>query len=97
MPPDWTTKTAAAQRSNSRSFFHLYREALRVRRTFAGSLRWLRSPRDVLVFERPSGLVSATNLSSSPVPLDLGDPILASTEMSGSVLPPDTTAWFLRL
>ena len=34
MPPDWATKTVAAQRANSRSFFHLYREALRQRRTW---------------------------------------------------------------
>jgi len=74
----------------------LYREALRRRRTFAGegSLRWHPSPDGVLVFERPSGLISATNLSPRPVPLDRRDPILASAEMSGAVLPPDTTAWF---
>jgi alpha-glucosidase len=96
MPADWATKTVAAQLTNSRSFFHLYREALRDRRKWPldGSLRWRRSPRDVLVLERPSGLISATNLSPAPVRLDLGEPILASAAMSGSMLPPDTTAWF---
>jgi alpha-glucosidase len=96
MPPDWAPKTAAAQSTDPQSFLHLYREALRRRRRFAGPLHWRPAPAGVLVFERPSGLISATNLSPSPVGLGLSDPILASAEMSGSVLPPDTTAWFAR-
>jgi alpha-glucosidase len=99
MPPDWATKTVAVQRSNPTSMLQLYRDALGQRRDRPpdGSIRWRPAKDGVLVFERPSGLISATNLTDEPARIALPDgaePVLASGEMDGATLPPDTSAWF---
>ena len=98
--PDWATLTASAQIADPGSMLQLYRDALRLRRDHPASesLRWRRSPAGVLVFDRPSGLIAATNLSAEPATIALpNDAVLAlaSGEVDGAVLPPDTSAWWL--
>jgi alpha-glucosidase len=70
---DWATKTVAVQRSNPKSMLQLYRDALGQRRDLPpdASIRWRPAPDGVLVFERPCGLISATNLTGEPVPIAL--------------------------
>jgi alpha-glucosidase len=79
----------------------LYRDALGQRREPPpdASIRWRPAEDGVLVFERPCGLISATNLTGEPVPIALPDgaeTVLASGELDGATLPPDTSAWFRR-
>ncbi|WP_189932710.1 glycoside hydrolase family 13 protein [Streptomyces sulfonofaciens] len=85
-----------AQDGVAGSTLELYRTALRLRRKLLGdeTLTWLPTPDDdVLHFARSSGWQSLTNLSSRSVPLPAGEVVLASSEMTGTRLPPDTTVW----
>lgn len=98
-PPDWATRTVAAQQADPDSTLSLYRRALRLRRQGLGRgpIDWPAPPTpEVLLFTRP-GLVCATNCGPAPVRLPgrYGDPVLASGELpEPGVLPADTTAWF---
>jgi alpha-glucosidase len=81
------------------SILNLYRSALRLRRAEPalgdGTLRWLPSTPDVLLFARNPGFVCAVNLSESPIaapaPAEL---LLASGPLTADgQIPPDTAAW----
>jgi alpha-glucosidase len=98
-PPEWATRTVAAQQADPDSTLSMYRAALRLRRERGlgrGPISWPEPPGpEVLVVARP-GLVCATNCGAEPVRLPNRDPVLASGELPGSgVLPPDTTGWFV--
>jgi alpha-glucosidase len=94
MPADWSALTVAAQQADPGSMLHLYREALRLRPRTDGLL-WHASPEEVLVFGRPPGLVCTANLGDRPVKLpEYGALVLSSDPVDGTVLPPDTTAWW---
>ena len=102
-PPSWASLSVASQLDDPSSTLHLYREALRLRRSRPelgdGPLTWLSSAEDdMLVFARPgpSTVVCAVNLGAMPVPVDLGVPLLASGPLAEGALPPDTAAWFVR-
>ncbi|WP_249417076.1 glycoside hydrolase family 13 protein [Streptomyces sp. TS71-3] len=84
-----------AQEGVEGSTLELYRSALRLRRKLLGdeTLTWVPAPDDVLHFVRSSGWHCLTNLSATSVPLPAGDVVLASSEVAGSNLPPDTTVW----
>ena len=74
------------------SFLELYREALRLRRTFTGPLTWHDSPADVLDLQR-DGVRSVVNLSGVPVPIPPGEVLLSSVDLPDGHLPPDTAVW----
>jgi alpha-glucosidase len=93
---DHTTERAL---SDTSSCWHLYREALHLRRSLPqlgeGPLRWLASPPEVLAFVRGDGLVCAVNFGSRPVPAPVtGSPLLASRPCPPGALPGNTAAWW---
>ncbi len=102
-PPAWADLAVDRQEGDLDSTLELYRSALGLRRS-AGrwrgrGLRWIDSPPGTLVFARGDELACAVNLSSRPVKLPYGEPMLASAPVTAarpghSVLPPDTAAWF---
>jgi alpha-glucosidase len=76
----------------------LYRQVLRLRRSepaFAGEgFAWLPSSENVLCYRRGADVTVVINASAHPVELPPYENILvASDELSGGVLPPDTSAW----
>jgi alpha-glucosidase len=99
-PPDWKELTAEAEQAQPGSVYALYREALRLRREVQalgdGEMQWLATSADVLAFARAPGFVCAVNLGAEPVTLpSYGRLVLASGPVDGTVLPPDTTAWWV--
>ncbi|WFB06050.1 glycoside hydrolase family 13 protein [Streptomyces sp. LX-29] len=99
--PEWfaehSTERAVA---DTRSFWHLYREGLHLRRSLPqlgeGTLRWLDSPPQVLAFVRGDGLVCAINFGTDPVPAPVpGAPLLASGDCPEGTLPGSTAAWWI--
>jgi len=100
-PSHWVEFTVEAEQRDPGSMLSLYRQMLRIRRSdpdLGGDrLRWLPSPDDVLAFQRGEGFVCVANLSRTPIELPAGAwVLLASTELTGGLLPSDATAW-LRL
>jgi len=99
-PADWRSLSVAAQTGDPASTLELYRTALRIRRAHPalgdGDLRWLPAPSpDVLVFARDPGFVCAVNMGAAPVPAPVpGAPLCASGPLDGTLLPPDTAAWW---
>ena len=98
-PADWGRYSVETQSGEPGSFLNLYREALRLRRELpalgAGSLRWLDSPADSLVFARDPGFVFAANLGETPIPRPAHTEVLLSTGplADDGTLPPDTATW----
>jgi alpha-glucosidase len=75
----------------------LYRRALALRRShpgfaFRGGLRWREAPAGILDFERGHGLRCVSNLSSAGFAVS-GRVLLASCELEGEVLAPDSCVW----
>lgn len=99
MPRGWAALTVEKQLADPGSTLAFFRRAfeLRSRRPEFGGLtvEWLDSPADSLVFHRSGGLVCVLNAGSRPIPLPEGQVLLASTEVSGGVLPPDAAAWLV--
>jgi len=58
----------------------------------AGAIEWLPSEEHVLAL-RNSGVTVLANTGSTPVPLPVGDVVLASGPVDGATLPGDTTVW----
>jgi alpha-glucosidase len=98
-----------AQEADPASMLHLYRAALRLRRSLPReeSLAWESDvDSDVLVFRRPAAghaqraprsrvsLVCAVNLGDEPVPTPAGEPLLLSGPLDDGLLPPDAAGWW---
>ncbi|GAB3826281.1 glycoside hydrolase family 13 protein [Dactylosporangium cerinum] len=90
--PDWSALAVSAQLGVPASFLELYREALRLRRTFTGPLTWHPSPADVLDFQR-ADLRCVVNLSAAAVAVPAGEVLLSSVDLAGGLLPPDAAVW----
>ncbi|MET9071318.1 glycoside hydrolase family 13 protein [Streptomyces sp. NPDC004232] len=87
--------------ADTRSFWHLYRDGLQLRRSLSqlgeGTLRWLDTPPGVLAFARGDDLVCAVNFTTAPVPAPVsGTPLLSSGPCPPGVLPGSTAAWWLN-
>ncbi|WP_412126811.1 glycoside hydrolase family 13 protein [Streptomyces tubercidicus] len=99
--PEWFAEHATDRAlADTRSFWHLYREGLALRRSLPqlgeGTLRWLESPPQVLAFVRGDGLVCAVNFGTEPVPAPVpGVPLLASGDCPADTLPGSTAAWWM--
>ncbi|WP_030182319.1 glycoside hydrolase family 13 protein [Streptomyces sp. NRRL S-813] len=95
---EYATERALA---DTRSFWHLYRDGLQLRRELPqlgeGDLRWLDTPPGVLAFVRGDGLVCAVNFGTAPTPAPVsGAPLLASGPCpAAGVLPGSTAAWWI--
>ncbi|WP_078591684.1 glycoside hydrolase family 13 protein [Streptomyces megasporus] len=99
--PDWFAEHATDRAlADTRSFWHLYRDGLQLRRGLPqlgeGTLRWLDAPPEVLAFERGDGLICAVNFGTAPAPAPVpGTPLLSSGECPDGVLPGSTAAWWV--
>ena len=103
-PAEWKRYTVEAQTGDPDSTLELYRAALRIRRQHpalgAGTMRWLDSPRDVLVFERDPGFVCAVNFGDQPA--QVPDELFADRQVllaSGPIaadgrIPGATAVWY---
>ena len=97
-PDHWADLTVARQESDPDSTLNLYRAALRIRHADTalgdGPLTWIPSDPEVLAFERGPGFLNVTNLSSVAIPLPPHAAVLlASSDVSDGLLPPDATVW----
>jgi alpha-glucosidase len=98
-PAAWKALTVEAQERDPASTLALYRSALRIRREQCalgdGSLAWDEaSPSEVLSFTREPGFRCVVNLSAEAVALPAHQAILlASSELTTAMLPPDTAVW----
>ncbi len=100
-PPDWGRFSVETESADPESFLTLYRTSLRLRREHPalgrGTMRWLESPPDSLIFSREPGFVLAANLGQAAIPLPTHSGILlTSGPVSDGSLPPDTAAWLVR-
>jgi alpha-glucosidase len=113
-PQGWGAYSEQAQEPAPDSFLNLYRAALRLRRSLpalgvgSGTIRWLDSPPDALVFARDPGFVFAANLGPDPLPLPpaaevllssapVTDTALMGTALMGTALPPNAAAYLAVL
>jgi alpha-glucosidase len=97
-PDDWAGLTVAAQSEITTSMLSLYRTGLRFRRAAPwsgdGGLRWIPAAESVLAFARGDRFACFVNFGPDPVALpDGADILIASNEVEGGALPPDTTVW----
>lgn len=98
-PAAWRDHTVQAQAGDRNSMLELYRTALRLRRELpalgAGTLEWLRSPDDILLFARGAEFVCAVNLGDEPWPLPHGSQVLLASRSLDDQgrLPADTAVW----
>ena len=98
--PDWfAAHTVQLLRSDGDSVWHVYRDALQLRRSLAplrgSSLQWLQASAETLVFGREGGFVCAVNFSDVPVPAPVaGPPLLSSQPCDDGKLAANTTAWW---
>ncbi|MFG2194707.1 glycoside hydrolase family 13 protein [Streptomyces sp. NPDC048639] len=99
--PEWFAEHATDRAlSDTRSFWHLYRDGLALRRALPqlgeGPLRWMETEPGVLAFERGDGLVCAVNFGLDPVPAPVaGTPLLSSGDCPPGILPGSTAAWWI--
>ncbi|GAA0686607.1 glycoside hydrolase family 13 protein [Kitasatospora atroaurantiaca] len=100
-PAHFAAHTVERVLADTGSAWHLYREALHLRRVLPqlgeGTLRWLDTPPGVLAFVRGEGLLCAVNFGDEPAlaPVD-GEPLLASGPCPPGTLPAGTAAWWVR-
>lgn len=100
--PSWYARYGAdAQVGVEGSMLEFYRTALHLRRSTpalgAGTLRWLDSVDDALVFERDPSFVCAVNLGEAPIEVPAGEPLLSSGPLTvDGLLPGDTAVWIRR-
>ena len=97
-PAGWKALTVQSELNDPGSMLSLYRHVLRLRHSeaaFAGEdFAWLGAPDDVLCYRRGTDVTVVVNVSGLPVELPPHDGILiASGELAGGVLPPDTGVW----
>jgi alpha-glucosidase len=97
-PSHWARRTAEAESGTPESMLTLYREALALRRSDKalgdGTMSWLDSPPEVLVFRRDPGFVCAVNLGETLWQLpDHKLLLLASEPVLDEKLAPDSAVW----
>jgi alpha-glucosidase len=100
-PVDWGSLTVSAQALHESSMLSLYRAGLRLRRDAPwgdeDGLQWLAAPRSVIAFTRGEGFSCFVNLGREPADLPAGAQVLiASSELEGGALPPDTAVWLTQ-
>jgi alpha-glucosidase len=92
-PAGWETLTVESQSAEPSSMLSLYRHALRLRREIGGPLTWLPSVESALAFARGYSFTCVVNFGPGTLPLPPGDVLIASGELEGGAVPPDTTVW----
>jgi alpha-glucosidase len=75
----------------------LYAQALALRKNEAGlgdgPMTWIDAGKDVIAFSRPGNFACYVNFGSPIEMPDGAEILLASRELSGNVIPTDTTVW----
>jgi len=100
-PDDWAGLSVEAQTGAEGSTLEFYREALRLRRTFAETagtdVEILPGAPDLLVLGR-GDVVCVLNAGTAPaaLPAEAGELLLSSGDDPDGTLAPDTAAWFRR-
>jgi alpha-glucosidase len=98
-PSDWADRTVAAQEQDPDSTLAFYKDALGARRKHAldatEEVELLDAGPDVLAFTR-SGLTVVLNAGDEAVELPAGEVVIASGELAGGLLPPDTAVWLAQ-
>lgn len=97
-PLSFARYTVEHARTDPASTWHLYQQALRIRRdllTDAGPVHLLPTPPGVLAFRRGDGFTCVINTGDAPVdPPHSGTPLLSSAPLPDGKLPADTAAWW---
>ncbi|BBX16934.1 alpha-glucosidase [Mycolicibacterium duvalii] len=95
-PTHWAQHSVQAQERDPRSTLNLYRRALALRPSLwrdGSAIRWLDVTDGVAAFQR-GGVQCWVNTGHSGVPLPpAATVVLASSDLTGDVLPPDTAVW----
>ena len=94
MPPEWSVKSAEAQRGDPASTLELFRSALRLRPR-GDEFAWRDGPEGTMIFDR-GDLTVAVNFDAPELELPVGELVLASDPDVGTSLPPNTAAWIRR-
>jgi len=96
-PAEWAEYARAAEAGADGSTLELYRTLLRLRKERglgSGSLVWEDLGSDAVAFRRGE-LHVAANLGATPLPLPAGAAVVVhSVPDAGTVLPPDSAAWY---
>ncbi|HEY0888185.1 MAG TPA: glycoside hydrolase family 13 protein [Nocardioides sp.] len=97
-PAGWAELTVEAQTGVPGSTLEFYRAALACRRKHAlpgpEQVELLDLHRDVLAFRR-GDLTVVLNCGQDAIELPAGDVVIASRELEGRLLPPDSAAWLV--
>ncbi|MFG2826146.1 alpha-amylase family glycosyl hydrolase [Streptomyces sp. NPDC048434] len=99
-PPWFAPYSVQRQRRDSESSWHLYRDALHLRRSLTSlrdaTLSWLPGPPDTVVFGRGPGFVCAVNFTNAPVTAPVPrKPLLSSLPCDEGKLAANSAAWWL--
>ncbi|NUQ88593.1 MAG: glycoside hydrolase family 13 protein [Glycomyces artemisiae] len=97
-PAGWGAHAAALQQADPDSFLHLYRTAIRLRRTEPAlrgpDFAWADAAPGVLAFTRGADLQCVVNFGDDPIDLPAHTGVLlASAPLDGGRLPGDAAAW----
>ena len=92
MPASWAARTVERQRGDDSSPLALHRRALALRSALGEGFAWRDSPAGTLVFDR-GDVACAVNVDGSPLPLPVGELLLASEPLASDELPAGTAAW----
>ena len=97
-PAAWAGLTVEAASSDPSSMLNLYRNGLRMRRAAPwgedATLTWVPSPDGSLAFKRGRHFVCLVTFDAASVELpDGAEVLIASNELAGGAVPPDTTVW----
>ncbi|MHB1172222.1 MAG: glycoside hydrolase family 13 protein [Lacisediminihabitans sp.] len=95
-PAEWVRLARDAQSGVPGSTLSLYRQALAeraARKLGIGGLEWVEGFGNDVVAFRNSGVTVIANIGTEDVALPDGDVLLASEDLTGRVLPADTTVW----
>jgi alpha-glucosidase len=97
--PKWYAEYAVdVQDKDPHSTLGMYRTAMKLRRELQSeeTMQWkvdLGLGDQVLAFQRPGGWLTVLNGGEVPVELPTGEVLVASGEIKGGKIPPETTVW----
>ena len=97
-PADWSVYARDAQTGAAGSTLELYRSVLALRETYdlgMGTVEWLEGYDAAVVAFRNGPVTVVSNTGAIAVELPLGTVLVASGDVEGGILPPDTTVWLI--
>ena len=97
-PAGWSVYARDAQVGVAGSTLELYTRILAARQEYdlgMGSVEWLDGFGEAVVAFRNGPVTVVSNTGRVPVELPLGSVLVASENVDGGILPPDTTVWLI--